>query len=150
MKIPSNKIMRYVRDSRRNKVGMLVGWEDSFGGSIHIGWSLCKFKVGDKFDREVGFRVALDNMNLPMPSSLVDAGKRFRVQCFLCFNKAVDEVFERPVHKMPHVAKVGVPHNSGHLPGCIYKITGDFGCTCRSLSERYSIGGSTFEPSQLQ
>lgn len=40
--------------------GVLVAFKDDEGGTINFGWSLCNSPAGDKFDKAVGFAVAVD------------------------------------------------------------------------------------------
>ncbi len=146
MHLSSNKIMRYVRENRITKsgkiqcekVGVLIGWKSEQTDEVYIGWSRCHTKSGDTFDRDEGMRVAHDNMGLPMPASLIDTARRFRVQCFLYFNASVQEVVEMdkwvPANPSPsrQVKKV---RNSGHKQGCSYPVKWGMGCTCHLLSK---------------
>jgi len=144
MHLSSNKIMRYVRENRITKsgkiqcekVGVLIGWKSEQTDEVFIGWSRCHTKSGDTFDRDEGMRVAHDNMGLPMPASLIDTARRFRVQCFLYFNSAVQEVVEMDkwvlANQSPSRQSV---RNSGHKKGCLYPINPSYGCTCRVLSK---------------
>jgi hypothetical protein len=129
-----NEIMRYVRDRRGNKVGILIGKQSSdFTTEIKIGWSRCK--TGDKFDRDEGILVARRNMGQPMPQSFVETAKCFRVQCFLRFNYEVQKIVPINCANEPRPKKP--VHNSGHRLGCNYQgRTSGFviGCTCHQLA----------------
>jgi hypothetical protein len=131
-----NEIMRYVRDRRGNKVGILIGKQSSdFTTEIKIGWSRCK--AGDKFDREEGLRVARENFGQPMPQSFVETAKRFRVQCFLRFNYEVQQIV--PTHIKKNKKPARPVRNSGHRKGCakasvFLNARESEPCTCRQLA----------------
>jgi len=134
-----NEVMRYVRDSKGNKVGILIGKQSSdFTTEIKIGWSRCK--AGDKFDREEGLRVARLNLGQPMPQSFVETAKRFRVQCFLRFNYEVQQIVPMPrsVTRSNLTPKKPV-RNSGHRKGCakasvFLHARENEPCTCHQLA----------------
>lgn len=127
-----NEIMRYVRDRRGNKVGLLLGKQlCDFTTEIKIGWSRCK--AGDKFDRDEGILVARRNMGQPMPQSFVETAKRFRVQCFLRFNYEVQKIV--PIANTAELRPKKPVRNSGHRLGCDYQgKSGTIGCTCHQLA----------------
>ena len=127
-----NEIMRYVRDSKGNKVGILIGKQSSdFTTPIKIGWSRCK--AGDRFDKVEGLRIACENFGQPMPQSFVETAKRFRVQCFLRFNYEVQHIV--PICIKANKKPARPVRNSGHRLGCNYQgKSGTVGCTCRQLA----------------
>jgi hypothetical protein len=138
-----NEIMRYVRDRKGNKIGILIGCRrvvcdedfDPDDQSIWIGWSRCK--AGDKFDREEGLRVARLNLGQPMPHSLVETARKFRVQCFLCYNESVQEIetMQGILATLDDKPVVHPVRNSGHRLGCDYQgKSGTVGCTCHQLA----------------
>jgi hypothetical protein len=53
-------IFKYITRKRKGnvtKVGVIVTYKKN--GKVHFGWSLCKFKAGDVFDKWVGLVYAL-------------------------------------------------------------------------------------------
>lgn len=130
-----NQIMRYVMGKDGRKIGMLVGEKVESAGHgepIQIGWSRCK--AGDKFNRDEGYAMAAKNMGSPLPPSFMVEARRFRVQCFLYFNSAVQHVEEMYcVPNKPAKRDFGVVRNSGHYASCTYPKTA---CSCKELSNQ--------------
>ena len=136
----NDTIMRYVRDKKNRKIGMLVAKE--FNDTlevrpfVNIGWSLCR--PGDIFSRDLGYSQAIDNLGKSIPPSIEKDVKRFRVQCFLYFQNAMTtiqnpNVMERGLQpRKPHD---GLSHNSGHRSGCSEGSRSQSGCECRELAK---------------
>jgi hypothetical protein len=130
----SKGIMRYVRDGKGRKVGMLVGKLSEFGAPmVEIGWSRCR--EGDTFDRTRGYEFAVKNMAMPVPPSFYMVARRFRVQCFNHFNASVQEidVMDIPKQKRPLELKRKTVRNSGHRDGCQYPSL-RIRCLCKTLA----------------
>lgn len=56
-----NSIVRfrtYLRDSHRNKRGLIVGSVDRITGMVRIGWSICAIGRGDKFNSHMANVIA--------------------------------------------------------------------------------------------
>ena len=53
-KEPKNEIIQYIRDNKRNKIGVMVAFRHD--KEVYIGWSLCSKQ--DVFDREFGIGLA--------------------------------------------------------------------------------------------
>jgi hypothetical protein len=127
-------LMEYVRDRKKNKVGMLIG-QMGKDGMVEIGWSRCH--KDDTFTREEGMANAAVNVGFAIPHSFAQAAKAFRVSCFLRFNSQV-EIPKVMTHGLqPRQSKPGTQKNSGHRIGCACRIHPDFGgmdCTCRELA----------------
>ena len=130
------QIMRYARDKKRRKVGVFLAQPSPFDPQrILIGWSLCH--KGDDFDRGEGISMAVVNLGNPMPPSLIQQAKQFRVQCFLHFEgKNIQSIGEMPVHRVPKVRLPVTPaRHKGHLQGCLaHQLRSHFNrqaaCTC--------------------
>ena len=54
-KEPKNEVIQYIRDNKRNKIGVMAAFRHN--EEIYIGWSLCSKQ--DVFDREFGIELAL-------------------------------------------------------------------------------------------
>ena len=134
----NDTIIRYVRDKKNRKIGMLVAKEyyDKCDDIVvvEIGWSLCR--PGDIFSRELGYNRAIENLGKPIPPSLKWDVKKFRVQCFVYFQKAKDiqnlDVMEGGLQARK--PRDGITRNSGHRHGC-ENLGGSFECTCRELAK---------------
>lgn len=128
----SDVLMKYVRDRKGRKVGMLVG--HLLGtGICEIGWSRCH--KDDDFSREEGLRQALVNTGNDLPHSFAKAAKEFRTECFLRFNTSVTipKVMDHGWQKRQ--SKPMSQKNSGHRMGCpCYDKASIFDCTCRELA----------------
>ena len=53
-KEPKNEIIQYIRDNKRNKIGVMAAFRHN--EEVYIGWSLCSKQ--DVFDREFGIELA--------------------------------------------------------------------------------------------
>ena len=131
-------IMRYVKNRKGRKVGVLVAKEAD--KAVRIGWSLCHKK--DKFSKESGISQAVTKYGMPIPPSLLQAMRDFRVQCFLYFKEATQ--IQQPVvtSHSRQTRKVRQPaRNSGHRGGCLYSPTDIHApCTCRELAKTVKGG----------
>ena len=132
----NDTIMRYVRDKKNKKVGILVA---QYGANrvVTICWSLCRH--GDAFSKEDGMRFAMDNYDRPVPPSLRHALKKFRVQCFLYFKdaKLIDDPSVMDYARQPRKKRDGVTRNSGHRKGCNYRfhmLGAEYTCICDELA----------------
>ena len=135
----NDTIMRYIKDRKNRKIGMLVAKEyyDRWDGTavVIIGWSLCR--PGDVFSRELGYNRAIENLGKPIPPSLKWDVKKFRVQCFVYFQEARDI----PIPKVasyglqPRKPRDGLSHNSGHRSECSEGSRSQSGCDCRELAK---------------
>jgi hypothetical protein len=142
-------LLEYVRKFGGKKVGMLTGFLDMPLRSVSIGWSLCHPK--DTFDSQVGAEECLKNQGKPVPPSLYNLARHFRVSCMYHFNDYVDtiqQVIVAPVRKMPKKNKKPSEPviNKGHRIGCeVRTLEGKtVGCACRKLAAagvRYSPKG---------
>ena len=129
-------IMRYVKDRKGKRVGVLVAQETD--KAVKIGWSLCHRK--DKFSKESGISCAVTKYGMPIPPSLLQAMRDFRVQCFLYFKNATQ--IQQPVvtSHSRQARKISQPaRNSGHRKGCpcCYCHAGEDKrvCACRELAK---------------
>lgn len=65
-------IFEYIRrrhHGKTHKVGVILGIFD--GKAVKIGWSKCNVRIGDKFDKQVGLKLALNRaLNRALPSPL--------------------------------------------------------------------------------
>jgi len=84
-------MMKYVKDKKGRKIGMLLAKLSSDRTTVYFGWSRCK--EGDVFDRETGMEQAWANMGMPIPPSFEKAAKAFRLQCVDHFDQI--ERFQR-------------------------------------------------------
>jgi hypothetical protein len=129
-------IMRYVRDRKGNKVGMLVGVAGN-NGMVHIGWSRCM--KGEKFDREAGRDFCVVNLGKPVPHSMLRDAKQFRAQLIMAEiegNPRIQEVKAMEYKRQQPVVRGLHARNSGHRKGCLYPSGGD--CTCRQIAKAAS------------
>jgi hypothetical protein len=55
---PNNTIFQYVRNRRREKVGVVVATKRS-DNTIGLGFSLCATERGDTFDKDTALNIAL-------------------------------------------------------------------------------------------
>jgi hypothetical protein len=55
---PNNTIYQYVRNRRREKVGVVVALKRA-DNTIGLGYSLCALNKGDTFNRETALNIAL-------------------------------------------------------------------------------------------
>lgn len=92
-------IKQYIRNKKRNRIGIMVGFEKD--GKIYYGWSRCNRK--DKFDKTRGFGIASarafrrhgNNNFLNIPQSIRLDLARFICRCNRYFHLETN-VFEPP------------------------------------------------------
>lgn len=125
-------MMKYVKDSRGRKIGMLLACPvETNYKRIVFGWSRCK--AGDAFDRAEGMAQAHGNLGDPVPPSFEKAARAFRVQCVEHFDTVESfqaiEVADYP--KQPKAVKPAkTVRNGGHFTGCMHPQHPDQNCTC--------------------
>ena len=144
----NGEIMRYVRDGKGRKIGMLVGASLHPGERVDIGWSRCMSQDRGGFSRAYGLDRARKNLGRPVPPSFLKAAKEFRVQCFLCFrgNLGVQRIEVMPYAKQPRKAGKGKAKNGGHRKGCKFaasakspifrKRKASAKCNCHELAKQ--------------
>ena len=148
----NGEIVRYVKDGKGRKVGILVGVQFHPGERVEIGWSRCM--ACDPFNRGVGLEKARENVGKPVPPSFLKAAREFRVQCFLCFrdNLGVQRVEVMQYAKQPRKVSHGKVKNGGHRKGCGY-VKGHRKCpclcNCRELAKAEEAAESVVEQVQV-
>ena len=58
-------LIEYIRDENRNRVGMVVAID-----SYRIGWSKVKPRSGDRFNKEMGLKIATGRANIGSTASV--------------------------------------------------------------------------------
>ena len=78
-------LKKYIRDSKRNPIGVLIGVLDETG-RLRIGWSLCSRY--DVFDKHIGMQIAVNrlfNDRTELPDSIVPDFCDFYLRCVKYF-----------------------------------------------------------------
>jgi len=85
----------------KRRVGILVG--KRVGNTVKIGWSRANAKRGDKFDREMGMKLAIERTKadetVPMPHSMAGEAYDFRHRCIRYFKDAssISKIAVQPI-----------------------------------------------------
>ena len=76
----------YVLDKKDQRIGVLAATSnDLHPDAVYIGWSLCNFSLGDRFDPKRGVQIAYERSSkcsiAPFPMSLNDRYDAFKFRC---------------------------------------------------------------------
>lgn len=76
----------YVLDKKDQRIGVLAATSnDLHPDTVYIGWSLCNFSLGDRFDPKRGVQIAYERSSkcsiAPFPMSLNDRYEAFKFRC---------------------------------------------------------------------
>jgi hypothetical protein len=76
----------YILDNKDQRIGVLAATaNDCRPETVFIGWSLCNFSLGDRFDPKRGVEIAYERSRkcsaAPIPMSLVERYEAFKFRC---------------------------------------------------------------------
>jgi len=76
----------YILDKKDQRIGVLAATvNDRRPETVFIGWSLCNFSLGDRFDPKRGVEMAYERSRKcsagPIPMSLVERYEAFKFRC---------------------------------------------------------------------
>jgi hypothetical protein len=80
-----NMLIKYIRDRKWNKVGVVVALDQE-----HIGYSLCNVSHGDRFDKEKGLMIAVGRAE-KHPISIINVlgvASSARTECLKMLDRA--------------------------------------------------------------
>lgn len=92
--IPQYTLITYLRDKKRNPIGVLVAVKTSNNGEFNIGYAMCR--KGDRFCKKMGLKIALgrcEHFDAPyletMPYNLKKMMPRFMQRCAKYYKKGL-------------------------------------------------------------
>lgn len=76
----------YILDKKQQRVGVFAATtNDRYPNEIFIGWSMCNFSAGDRFDSKRGVEIAYERSRkcsiAPLPMSMQHRYDAFRFRC---------------------------------------------------------------------
>jgi hypothetical protein len=76
----------YILDKKDQRIGVLAATSNDLNpDTVYIGWSLCNFSLGDRFDPKRGVQIAYERSRkcsiAPFPMSLNDRYDAFKFRC---------------------------------------------------------------------
>ena len=76
----------YILDKKDQRVGVLAATSNATDpDTVYIGWSLCNFSLGDRFDPKRGVEIAYERSRkcsiVPIPMSLNERYEAFKFRC---------------------------------------------------------------------
>jgi hypothetical protein len=76
----------YILDNKDQRIGVLAATSNDLHPEVvYIGWSLCNFSLGDRFDAKLGIQIAYERSRkcsvVSVPMSILDRHEAFKFRC---------------------------------------------------------------------